>query len=34
VIAVSPLLFCYVQDGLQHYDISKPRQPRYLKKIQ
>ena len=34
VIAVPPLLFCYVQDGLQHYDISKPRSPRYLKKIQ
>jgi hypothetical protein len=34
VIAVPPLLFCYVKDGLQHYDISTPRQPRYLKKIQ
>jgi hypothetical protein len=34
VIAVPPLLFCYVKDGLQHYDISSPRQPRYLKKIQ
>lgn len=34
VIAVPPLLFCYVRDGLQHYDISTPRQPRYLKKIQ